>query len=258
VRGGTPEECALAVVSILEPVFERVESWRVRVAEHVVQAHGVVARADIDALIADLAVPELTREPSVTVGAGFVAAPGFLTDAPWHLAWWLGTRNTFGVGAEEPSVRRLEAVEDPTSESFRDYTGLEWWRVPTSTGAPHITGPYVDYLCTDDYTLTLTVPVTFGDELIGVVGADIYVRTIERILLPALRTIPTLATLVNSSGRVIVSTDAHRPTGSLYRVEALTARLAALRPGTPTLLPGGEELIGCGRTGLALVIETRV
>ena len=57
-------------------------------------------------------------------------------------------------------VRRLAAVSDPANEQFRDYTTLEWWRVPARTGTRHLTGPYVDYVCTDDYTVTITTPVT--------------------------------------------------------------------------------------------------
>jgi hypothetical protein len=183
-------------------------------------------------------VPGLSAHDALIIGAGFVATPGFLADAGWHLAWWLGHSNTFGVGSADPSIRRLEAEEDPSSDNFRDYTTLEWWRVPASTGAPHITGPYVDYLCTDDYTLTLTMPARYGGAMIGVVGADLYVNDIERTLLPHVRAIGA-ATVVNSSGRVVVSTDPHRPTGSLLR---------AVDGHRSTIIP-------CDATSLLLVLD---
>ena len=125
------------------------------------------------------------------------------------------------------------AEEDPTSESFRDYTTLEWWRVPTTTGARHVTGPYVDYLCTDDYTLTLTIPARHGGRVIGVVGADLYVNDVERALLAHIRGLDA-ATIVNASGRVIVSTDPHRPTGSLLR--ATGDRIPCVTPGLAVVL----------------------
>ena len=165
-----------------------------------------------------------------------VASPGFISDAHWHLAWWLGHANTFGMGSADPTLRRLEAEEDPTSESFRDYTTLEWWRVPAATLAPHITGPYVDYLCTDDYTLTLTMPVMHGARMIGVAGADLYVNDIERTLLPRVRAIGGTATIINASRRVVVSTDTHRPTGSILRADVAGAS------------------VPCGETSLQLVL----
>ncbi|HQA24233.1 MAG TPA: cache domain-containing protein, partial [Rhodoglobus sp.] len=113
---------------------------------------------------------------------------------------------------------------------------LEWWRVPAATGAPHITGPYVDYLCTDDYTLTLTVPVMYDGRMIGVAGADLYVNDIERTLLPHVRAIGSTATVVNASRRVVVSTDPHRPTGAILRPD------------------DAAEQIACGQTSLVLVL----
>ncbi|MCU1417336.1 MAG: hypothetical protein JWP32_1510 [Schumannella sp.] len=199
-----------------ENVFALIDGWRESV-EHFVSAHEVDV-AGIDALVETLVVPDLTRDGALIIGAGFVAQPGFIPDAPWHLAWWLGHANTFGVtGPAAPALRRLIAVEDEQSESFRDYTTLEWWRVPSTTHERHITGPYVDYLCTDDYTLTSTTPAFHDGAMIGVVGADIYVNDIERTLLPAVRGAGRRAALVNASGRVVVASDSSRPTGSLIR-----------------------------------------
>lgn len=199
-------------------LFDRIEGWRDRLEKMIADAAGTVGTDELDALVEALVVPALTGPRSLMIGAGFVAAPGFLADTPWHLAWWLGDANTFGVGSGEPSIRRLATVEDPGSDSFRDYTALEWWRVPATTGARHITGPYVDYLCTDDYTLTLTMPVTFRGAMVGVVGADLYVVDVERALLPAITVIQAeTTTLINASGRVLVSTDPHRATGSILR-----------------------------------------
>lgn len=229
-------DCVTAVGSTFRVVFAQIEDWRAAIESAVAARHGTIERRDIDDLVETLVVPSLSGEGALIIGAGFVARPGFLSDAQWHLAWWLGHANTFGIGSADPAIRRLQAVEDPASESFRDYTALEWWRVPTTTGEAHITGPYVDYLCTDDYTLTLTMPVRHGDELIGVVGADLYVNDIERALLPHVRSINGPATVVNASGRVVVSTDPHRPTGSLLRAN------------------GEHDTIACEDTSLRLVL----
>ena len=269
------DECRAIVSAVFDSVFERLEKWRTAVGEHVGAQDGRVTRAGIDALVEDLLLREFASEHDAVIGAGFVAAPGLIADAEWHLAWWLGDLNTFGMGADAPRVRRLDAVEDPADPSFRDYTTLEWWRVPMRTGERHITGPYVDYLCTDDYTLTLTLPVSRAGRMIGVVGADLYVADLERELLPRLSTVGAPVTLVNASGRVLVSTDAHLPTGSLLRLEGLAAALrpggSALtqrpggsmltqRPGAPVPAqgPAGHEVLWCGSTGLALVVQPRL
>lgn len=221
-------------------LFGRIADWRDHLEEVIADAAGTVGTDELDGLVEQLVVPALTGPRSLMIGAGFVAAPGFLADTPWHLAWWLGNANTFGVSGGEPSIRRLATVEDPSSETFRDYTALEWWRVPATTGARHITGPYVDYLCTDDYTLTLTMPVTFRGSMVGVVGADLYVVDVERALLPAIATIPAeTTTLINASGRVLVSTDPHRATGSILRETGEGRRVAVGDTSLLLVLEGG-------------------
>ena len=193
-------------------------------------------------------VPVLERTGALEIGGGFVAAPGFLADTEWHLAWWLGGAAD-GRGGAAPRVRRLLATEDPGDDAFRDYTTLEWWRVPSATRAPHITGPYVDYLCTDDYTLTLTAPAVFEGTMVGVVGADLYVADVERSLLPYLRSVAETTTLVNTWGRVVVSTDPHLATGSILRVNSERASFSG-----SAALPDGRRVLPCGSTNLAFVV----
>jgi hypothetical protein len=255
------------VTGAFAAVYAEVLSWHATVCELLTgagagSASSAISVAQLDAWIEDLVVPVLAQKSTLIIGAGFVCAPGFLVGAPWHLSWWLGKFNKFRVGKEVAATRRLEAAEDPSSENFRDYTMLEWWRVPVATRRPHITGPYVDYLCTDDYTLTMTVPMIIDDTVVGVVGADFYAEDVERILLPALREVGETATLVNRSGRVVVSTAPHRATGSILRLEGLSAVLKALDtagttiPREPTTDAVVEVIpIRWGGTCLAIVVE---
>lgn len=256
----TPTAASITAVSeVFTAILGRVSVWRDELLE-AVEAHPPT-RITLDALVESLVLPALSERTTAIIGAGFVATPGYLPDAYWHLAWWLGEQNALGLepGATAPT-RRLATVTDPTSDQFRDYTNLEWWRVPERTGCPHITGPYVDYLCTDDYTLTVTMPVYSSGALIGMVGVDSYVKNIESLLLPHLYGIGCAATVVNASGRVVASSDPHRAPGSILRIAGLSEQLHSWSASTTSELPhsplpGGELVLECPGTGLALVLE---
>ena len=254
--------CVDAVTSIISGLFDRVDEWRTAILE-LESSHPAPSKATIDAVIADLVVEPLSAPDAAMIGGGFVARPGFVVDSHWHLSWWLGESNGFGVDRRSGSrtTRRLEADTNPASESFRDYTALEWWRVPEETGRRHITGPYVDYLCTDEYTLTLTTPVRAHGQLLGVVGVDIYVEQMESMLMPHLTAVGSAATVVNASGRVVVSTDPHRAAGSILRIEGLSEALRtrfspnAAEPHLGfTALPDGGAVHDCPATTLSLVV----
>jgi hypothetical protein len=162
------------------------------------------------AIVRPLALAQLRRPDALVIGSGLVADPELIDGAPWHLLWW--------TAGPQRSIEPLRVVSDPARDGFRDYTLLEWWATPRRTGRPHITGPYVDYLCTDAYTLTFTVPVHRPDgSMAAVVGSDVYAARAERLLLPALRSGGRPATVLNSAGRVVVSSHSGHATGSLVR-----------------------------------------
>ncbi|WP_214104412.1 cache domain-containing protein [Acrocarpospora catenulata] len=163
-------------------------------------------------VVADLAAlrPLLWRRLGALIaGIGFIAAPGLLADAPWYLEWW----------QENPSGRPVQLLRDldPSSSAFYDYTHWDWYTGPQAGVEHTICGPYVDYLCTDEYSLTLSVPVTVSGAFLGVAAADVFVRRFEAAVLPALREIPGPAFLTNAEGRVVASTTARWITGAAYR-----------------------------------------
>lgn len=242
-----PARIADRVAETIDGLFATIDEWRDHLQTHL--AADAAPTADtLDPVVEAFAVSALAADGLIT-GSGFVAAPGLLSDAHWHLAWWLG-------GAA--GIRRLATIDDPSNDQFRDYTTLEWWRLPARTGARHVTGPYVDYVCTDDYTVTITTPVTVDGRLLGVVGMDVLVDRLERELLPLLRSAGVPIAVVNASGRVVTSTDSRREPGSMLRLEGLDETLAPLRalvpPPVASRLPGGAEIIACGDTSLALVV----
>jgi hypothetical protein len=243
----SPVQVAERVAETIDGLFATIDGWRDRLQTHLEEDASPTAET-LDPVVEASAVSALAADGLIT-GSGFVAAPGLLSDAHWHLAWWLG-------GAA--GIRRLATIDDPSNDQFRDYTTLEWWRFPARTGTRHVTGPYVDYVCTDDYTVTITTPVTVGGRLLGVVGMDVLVDRLERELLPLLRTAGVPIAVVNASGRIVTSTDSRREPGSMLRLEGLEWALEPLRapvpPSVSSRLPGGAEVIACGDTSLALVV----
>ncbi|MFI6360590.1 cache domain-containing protein [Streptomyces sp. NPDC050743] len=167
----------------------------------------------------------IQRTGGLAAGAGFVPVPGTLADEQQWLEWWLR-------GEQTRPLRRLVVDLDPSSDHYLDFTRLAWYDTPLRTGRRHITGPYVDYLCTGEYSLTFTMPVTLpsGDSpgVYGVVGADVYVSDLEPRLLPHLARLAFPASLVNAQRRVVMSTSPMHTTGSLIR------QVGPASPGAPS------------------------
>jgi hypothetical protein len=185
-------ECLRDVEQHFERIFAELAAWQVTLGE--LFAAGPVSAAAATEAIAGSVISFLDG-PHHLVGAGFVAARNALADKPLYLAWWQG------------DDRRLLAEPALTATETFDYTRRPWFANPELTGQRHITGPYVDFVCTDEYTLTSTAPVVVAGRMVGVVGADTLVETLEAMLLPGLRAAG--ATLVNEHGRAVVSADPH-------------------------------------------------
>ena len=225
------DEVVEQVSALVEGVFERLGP--------VLAAAGAVLAESPAASALHRIRPQVTEAlGGLIVGAGFVGAPHVLTDSEFGFEWW--TRS----GGEPPS--QLFISLDPASENFLDYTRQSWFTVPRDTGRRHINGPYVDYLCTDEYTLTFTIPVLLAGSFAGVVGADVHVREFERAVRPRLRSLGRGAALLNAQGRVIVSNSVRQPTGSLVREADVPAWWSAgAEPG-----PGQRR---CGDSPIVLV-----
>jgi DNA-binding FadR family transcriptional regulator len=228
----TIDDCASLVVGTLDTVFDALGRARDAFATTLDSLAHPITRAALDDSVRALAEAELSAGAQLVIGAGFVATPGFVEDAAWHLAWWV--RQAGDPLVQRLPPRQLAVVEDPESEFFRDYTRLEWWRGVASGEASHITGPYVDYLCTDEFILTLTMPVLdAAGAQPGVAGVDVTVSALEARFLPAFARLGERITLVNAESRVVLSTDPGIAAG--------------------VLLPEGGERVPCGTLPLALV-----
>jgi hypothetical protein len=242
------DELAGRVVALCEATFAAVEGLR-GVAEQLLLpfAQGAsVAAADVAPI--DGAVHQILDVPrSPLVGAGLVVAPGVLADARHWMQWWFRDgpgedgSGKDGTGEDGPGeARRLRPELDVEEESFYDYTVLPWFAVPRETGRRHVTGPYVDWLCTQEYTLTFTTPL-FGIHPergrchLGVVGADIVASWLERRLLPLVHRVDDPAALVNAEGRVVVANRPELVTGAVVRQVDVAALWKGADAGTATL-----------------------
>lgn len=168
-----------------------------------------------------LVTDALGSREEVLHGGGFVAAPGALADAPWWLEWFAWDTDT---------VQRLVAETDPAGAHFFDYTLMPWFSGPRDRHAPDgvVTGPYVDYLCTDDYTLTFTRAVRRPDDsFAGVAGVDVRVSAVEQLFLADLRATGKVLALVNNLGRVVVSSTSRLLSGDLVDDVDVPALLSA-------------------------------
>ena len=234
----TLDDCASLVVDTLDTVFDALGRARDAFATTLAGLAHPITRAALDDSVRALAEAELSAGAQLVIGAGFVATPGFVDDAAWHLAWWV--RQAGDPLVQRLPPRQLAVVEDPESEFFRDYTRLEWWRGVASGEASHVTGPYVDYLCTDEFILTLTMPVLDASGAQpGVAGVDVTVSALEARFLPAFARLGERVTLVNAQSRVVLSTDPTIAAGTLLAED--------------TALPVAGERVACGTLPLALV-----
>jgi hypothetical protein len=210
------------IVSRIERILSGVERIGALVASIATDAHvhrRALCREDIGPV--RLLAAELIRaHPGFIAGAGAVLAPGELADAPRWLEWWWA--ETAGT------VQRLRVDLNPASADYSDYTTTEWYRAPERSGRWSITGPYVDYICTHQYTFTLSAPVSCAGRFIGVAGADVLAAQVERLALSALPADGQRAVLVNAVGRVIASTVAAVTPGMIAPPGRVIADLGTL------------------------------
>src|SRR5262249_11294294 len=98
---------------------------------------------------------------------------------------------------------------DPQAPEFYDYTTAEWY----AAGEPRLAGPIVDYACTNEYAITLSVPVHSSERFFGVAAADVLVASLETRVVPALAGLGRPAALTSAAGGVSAASDAGRVPG---------------------------------------------
>ncbi|WP_370416447.1 hypothetical protein [Streptomyces fradiae] len=216
--GAAADPVAERVRATLDGVFAAVAATGEETAALLVRA-GAEGRRPLRDDLTALRPGLHARLGGLVSGIGFVAAPGLLADVPAWLEWWQRGPD----GSVRPLVRDL----DPAHSAYSDYTHWDWYALPRETGLRAVAGPYVDYLCSDEYGLTLSAPVHVDGAFVGVAAADVYLRHFEAAVLPVLQELPVPARLVNARGRVAASTDPAHLAGSLTKGPDVAAVLAA-------------------------------
>ena len=197
----------------VDGIFAPLEAWLPRLQQQLSErlAQGPITGAQLTALVEAEAHAVLESTDRPLYGAGFCAAENVVAEGN-PLAWWQGPErallasSTFGPGQAAIDLHRLE-----------------WYRVPASTLERHIAGPFVDYLCSNEITLTASIPLMLDGEFSGVLCADVLVASLEDLLLPLLRSLEGSA-LVNSSGRVVVSAHHGYETGDRFASDVESVR----------------------------------
>lgn len=193
-------------------VFAPLEAWRPRLQTRLAKQlqHGPLTGAALVTFVEEDAHGILESTDRPLYGAGYCATTKIVTEGN-PLAWWQGAdrsllaSSTFGPGQAAIDLQRLE-----------------WYRVPAETFERHIAGPFVDYLCSNEITITSALPLTLDGNFAGVVCADVLVASLEDLLLPAIMKLGP-ATLANASGRVIISADPRYDTGDHFEAREESA-----------------------------------
>ena len=182
--------------------------WRQQLAAEITEARAEAPLTTdrLDDLVEPSALRLFDTVDLPVYGSGFIAALDWLADANSHLAWWQG-----------PERAQLVLAAQSVNKEHIDYSELEWYRVPHETGEPHVAGPYVDYLCSDEYTITVAAPVHINDVFVGAVALDLLIDRVERDLTPRLAAFGNDISIVNGVGRVLLSTSPARATGDTIR-----------------------------------------
>ncbi|CAN5670928.1 hypothetical protein BH11ACT6_BH11ACT6_26310 [soil metagenome] len=146
---------------------------------------------------------EQRDEDDVLAGAGYAVDAQAQRCAP-AMIWWVRRGGAL--------VERSHSV-DPDADSFYDYASLRWFKAAKLDRRPTLSGPFIDTWGSDDYTVSVSVPVEVGSESWGILAADVDVRRFIDTLAADLREMRAPVALVNEADRVVVSTIPSLSTG---------------------------------------------
>lgn len=142
-------------------------------------------------------------------GAGFASYSNAQAgDEVWSLEWWYQDAGAM----EHAQLDRNQEIRKRL-----DFRVFDWFGQPASDHRAYVDGPYVDYVCNGDYTITTAHPVLVDGVFVGVAAVDMLVSTLDRLLAPLLAAITSPVVVVNADRRVVLSTAPGVRVGTLMR-----------------------------------------
>ncbi|KRE58762.1 hypothetical protein ASG92_22905 [Arthrobacter sp. Soil736] len=223
------ERTAVTLSTSINRVFADLEKIAGAVTAAAEAVPGVPRRSEFLFLKQELA-DFIRLHSDLIVGAGIAYAPGSLPEAPHWLEWWRAQ--------PKGGPRFVTHDLNPDSLNYYDYTGREWFTLPSSTGGPVAVGPYVDFGGINVNIITLCVPAQTAQGM-HVLGCDLTLANLEGVFLRALQLREPAVILLGPNGRVVASNNARIATGTLLRDEDLSRAETSLdvSHGNPTRLP---------------------
>jgi DNA-binding FadR family transcriptional regulator len=168
---------------------------------------------EISSVVARTVHASLGSIEPVIHGVGVIAEVGVVREHPYWIEWW--HRDTQGTFERDSSH-----VLDASHEDFYDYANYEYMTGPRMTHSPWAMGPYVDYGGTDDYVITISVPILDGDRFLGIAAADFRVAELEAYFAPWLAAQESESAVLNDESRVIVSNSSLNVVGSIAQARS--------------------------------------
>ena len=229
------EDAADRMSSLMAVYGRKLTVWSARLNE--LLSSTVLDKQSFEQTSLELVHPLLMNDKTV-IGAGIVPSQALLSGATWHSFWWT---SKWVNGAEQPLIEPLQISDNPQSASFYDVTSQEWWKSSQAAQTIHISGPYVDYICSNQFTLTLSTALLSDQNFNGVVGIDLSAALFEQQVEDILFRLDRPALLLGCSQRIIASTCEELLSGDIVD------NPAALHP---------TSVIDCPFTGDAVRIDS--
>lgn len=209
ISNAAPEEVGRLITEYLNSTFESLFELRTILSSHLSPrpSHPEI-RANRESLAGIRTdIQQVLREHNHSIdGIGIAAVEGFLEDSPFWLEWWRFDQNN--------ELEFVPHTLNPSNDVFYDYASQAWFTKAVASSGPSITGPYVDAGGTGEYTITLCIPVSSRETVVGVLGADIDTSHFEK-LLPSHRAANASLVLVNGDHRVIASNNSDHLPGEI-------------------------------------------
>ncbi len=138
------------------------------------------------------------RSTSVPVlGLGFIGADAPTRDGRYF--WWYTPHDGH-------PTRQLVASSLPNTLTYYDPAHSDWWQGALRTDdGTYATGPYVDIAGTNAYVVTFARAVRVGDDIAGVVTADVFVGDLQDLWRSELLGAKQEVCVVDGEGSVIAT-----------------------------------------------------